>query len=310
MVDTLRVQWKGAAWSVEVADWVRSKWPTANYNEHFYDPKNPWQAMQWTDDSLGVMGLKSNRQGNFLWVERSIPKLMYGENKRLLSQEEAQEGIAALLGGVEAHFREWFPCPPRGLAEVKRLDVCYQQKTPSSAEVFAQLVPTLKLQRVTRHGVVLDPVDVHLMGIELHQSKLEHARWYDKGQESGDERYLDVVRQEEQLRRGKAGYLMDIPTDGSLPVLHLDRAREAMNRRYRKDASMEVFNLGRLLEDGKAGALAAFLVLGPGYETLVQRHISNGTFYRARNLARDAQAAKMTVNLTVPENAWRESMVL
>lgn len=310
MVDTLRVQWKGISWSPEVAEWVRSKWPMTEEHRRFYDPKNPWEGMTWTDESLGVMGLKSNRQGNYLWVERSIPKLMYGENKRLLSQEEAQEGIAALLGGVEGHFRDWFPCPPRGLAEVKRLDVCYQQKTPSSAEVFAQLVPTLKLQRVTRHGVVLDPVDVHLMGIELHQSKLEHARWYDKGQESGDERYLDVVRQEEQLRRGKAGYLMDIPADGSLPVLHLDRARDAMNRRYRQGASMEVFNVGKLLEDGKAGALAALLVVCPAYETLVQRHISNGTFYRARNLARDAQAAKMTVNLTVPENAWRDSMVL
>lgn len=309
MVDTLRVQWQGIAWSPEVMDWIRSEHPTAEYHERFYDVKMPWQGATWSDSTYGTMGIRSNKQGNSLWVERSVPKFMYGENCRVLSHEEAQEGIAALLGGVEGNFRRWFPYDPRPTAKVQRLDVCYQQKTPSSAEVFAQLVRTLNLRRTTKHGVALTPVDVHLMGIELHQSKLEHARWYDKGGESGDERYLDVVRHEEQLRRGKAGYLMDIPADGSRPVLHQARAREVVNRRYR-ESSMEVFNLALLCQKGMAGVAAALLCVAPEYEEMLRRCVSNGTFYNARNLARDAQAARVTVNLAVPEDGWRESMVL
>lgn len=310
MIDTLRVQWSGIAYNDAFCDWLLAEYPTASFATRWYDENLPWQGVTLTDPVFGTIGVKSNKLGNSLWVERSLPKFMYGDNCRVLSVEEAREGIAALMAGVEARFREWWLLPDyRSTARVQRLDLCYQQKVPCSTEVFAHLARCLNSKKVVRHQFVLCPVEVHLTGVTLKQSKLELGRWYDKGFESGDERYEDVVRHEEQLRAGKAGWLLNV--SGPEPVVNVEAARERMNARYHDMQQLESYNLGALLDEhALRGAAAVALVLHPEYEPLYKQHLANGTYYNIRKLADVARRQVAPVDLRLPEDAWAEPMVL
>ena len=105
MIDTVRYQWGGATYNEHTEAWLLDHYETPSFTTRFYDRNLPWQGVQVEDPVLGIIGIKSNKRGNSLWVERSIPKLLYGENCRMLSQEEAREGVRMLLAGVEEKFR-------------------------------------------------------------------------------------------------------------------------------------------------------------------------------------------------------------
>jgi hypothetical protein len=166
--------------------------------------------------------------------------------------------------------------------------------------VFAHVARSLKQRKVA----------LHLSGVELHQSREVHARWYDKGLESGNERYLDVVRHEEQLRGGKAGWLLDV--SGEQPALNVAGAAEVMNRRYEGWDQVEGYDLGALMEEHRVvGVAAGLLVLHPEYDQLVRRNLSNGTYYKLRNLALEGRRRQFSLDLRVPQqDAWAVSMVL
>jgi hypothetical protein len=213
------------------------------------------------------------------------------------------------MAGVEERFSSyWEVADVRAGAKVKRLDLCYQQRVPCSAELFPYIARSLNARKVVQHQLMLCPVEVHLTGVTLHQSRLEHARWYDKGMESGDERFLDVVRHEEQLRGGKAGYHLDV--GGARPVFRVEEARERMNARYTGWGTGESYDLGRLLvEHGIPGAGALALVKNPELELLFKKSLSNGSFYRMKNLAMDARRQQVPFDLRLPVDAWAEPMV-
>jgi hypothetical protein len=310
MFDTVRIQWQGISWGPDLADWLRSEYPTAEQHTRYYDVNLPWQGMSFQDDVLGMMGVKSNKLGNFVWAERSLPKFMHGDNCRVLSVNEAREGVAAWVAGVEHRFQDWWEMPNyHATATVKRLDLCYQTKVPCSSEVFTSIARCVKAKRVVKHQWVLDPVQVELGGVSLHQSRLEMARWYDKGIESGDERYLDVVRHEEQLRGGKAGYLLDV--SGAEPMLRVEHARDRMNARYAGWGQVQSYDLGALIEKhGNTGAAAALLVIHPEYDALYKRKLSNGSYYRIKNLALEGRRQQFTADLRLPGDSWAEPMVL
>jgi hypothetical protein len=310
MIDTLRVQWQGVAWGSEFADWMKAEWPTAEQHSRWYDTDQPWQGMTISDDSLGTLGVKSNKRGNFLWCERSLPKFMYGDNCRVLSSEEATEGATALVAAVEQRFSDWWEVPGyHDSVMVKRLDLCYQRQVPCSSEVFAHIATALNARKVVKHQVQLNPVDVHFLGVEFAQSRFERARWYDKGMESGNERYLDVVRHEEQIRGGKAGWLLDV--SGPRADLRVEESRERMNERYSGWGVLEGYSLDTLLrEHGNTGAAAALLVRHPEYEQLFKRTLSRPSFYRYRKLAMEWRKHQFQTDLRLPVDAWAEPMVL
>jgi hypothetical protein len=301
MIDTLRLQWTGINWGQDMADWLRSEYPTAEQHVRWYDDNLPWEGMTAQDDALGSFGVKSNKRGNYLWVERSLPKFLHGDNCRVLSADETGEAVRGLMAGVEGRFGPWWlpGMQPRQGVQVKRVDLCYQRQVPCSGEVFGHVARSLKQRKVA----------LHLSGVELHQSKLEHARWYDKGIESGNERYLDVVRHEEQLRGGKAGWLLDVSQDQ--PALNVAGAAEVMNKRYEGWDQVEGYDLGALMEEhGTSGAAAALLVLHPEYDRLCGRYLSKSVYYRLRNLALEGRRRQCSLDLRVPQDAWAVSMVL
>jgi hypothetical protein len=235
---------------------------------------------------------------------------MFQDNCRVLSVDQVQRGLSHFMEAVEHRFSDWWMVPnPRETAKVKRVDLCYQQKVPCSNDVFAHLATTLKARKVVRHTLVLNPVEVHLTGITYHQSKHELGRWYDKGIESGNESYQDVVRHEEQLRGGKAEYLVDV--SGAVPVLRVEEGIQRMNERYEGWGSLESFDLGALLSgNGMAGAVGALLVLNPEHEPVYRRVLPKSTFYRGNALAMEARRQKSLVDMRLPADAWAQPMVL
>ena len=137
----------------------------------------------------------------------------------------------------------------------------------------------------------------------------EMARWYDKGLESGNESYINVIRHEEQIRGGKAGWLLDVSQP--VPVFKVKEAIEKMNARYEGWGSMETYDLFTLVrENGTQGMAAALLVVQPEREMMAKLCLSRATFFRVKALAETARKRLFPVDLRLPETAWQESMVL
>lgn len=301
MIDTLRIQWAGTQFNEGFHDWLLSEFQTPKFTTSFYTPEMPWQGVTLNDEVLGTIGLKSSKIGNFLTVERSLPKFLHGDNCRVLSVAEMIEGTRALMSAIEARFAGWwlFPEALRESAQVKRLDLCYQQQVPSSPELFAKMAGCIKHRNVR----------LYLSGLDLHQNRWEHARWYDKGVESGNESYLNVVRHEEQIRAGKAAWLLDVSKE--VPEVNVEAARERMNDRYLGWEKIEGYEFSTAAhEHGVAGLAAAFLALHPEYEGMARYTLSKSTYYRVRNVSLEIQRRQFSADLRLPENAWAEPMVL
>jgi len=311
MIDTLAVQWQGIPYTPEFAEWLRERYPTAHFHQAAYDAGLNWGGVTFQDDVLGTLQVKSNKLGNYVRAERSIPKFMYEENCRVLSVDEATEGIAGWVAGVEALFADWWEIPnPHETAKVQRVDLCYQTHVPGLQDALQGLYKGLNLFRTTRYGLGVTPAQMHLTGLTLRRSALELSRWYDKGWESGNERYIGVLRHEEQLRRGKAGYYVDL--SGPRPVLKAEEARQRMNARYERwGGRVNGISVRAVLEEhGLRGGAALALVARPDWEPEFKSALPKATFYKVRALSYSARQSEFTVDLTLPEDAWAEPMVL
>lgn len=325
MLDTVRCQWASIDFGREFCDWLKGEYVQAEFHTQFYDRGKetvmsmiPWQGATVKDDVLGVLQIKSNMMGNWLIAERSLPKFMYGDNCRVLSLAETVTGLSAWLNAVEEKFRPWFPplLDLRSARKIQRADLCYQQKVPCSVDVFHQIGKTVNAKKVVQHKYVLCPMQEHRTGLTMKRSALELTRWYDKGVESGNESYLDVVRQEEQMRRGKAGFLVDI--SGDVPLLNVTAARDQMNRVYSGWGSLgavsgqlEGYPVSDVLrEHGAIGGAAVALVESPHLEPAFQQAYSESMYYRALKLAREIRKRNVTIDLTLPDDAWCQPMVL
>lgn len=326
MFDTLRVTWPGIAAGQGVREHVLSRWPEAGYSQRSYAQGQPWEALAWQDKKLGVMSIKSSRLGgNVLVAERSIPKYLYGENARLLSYDEALEGAAAWMADCVAAFEgHWELSTGKQRGKVKRIDLCYQRALTSTAEVFPYIAAALRQRKVSLYELLnpcsrageddeflIPQMSVHHTGVSVNHNRWEHTRWYDKGMESGDERYIGVLRHEEEFKGGKAGAIAIVLEDGSLHTLGREALRDMMNERYVGWGDGEAYDLGKLLlEHGTTGTAAALLVLHPELEPLAKQHLAKSTFYRVRALAEDQRRLRVPLDLRLPDDAWQESMVL
>lgn len=272
-----------------------------------------WLGWQWTDPVFGAMGVKQNRVGRFLWFERSLPKFVHGDNERVLSEQEAIEAMEQLTAGVLGVYAPLFECTPeimRPTLKLQRLDICYQRKVPCAQDVFISMARSLKTLKVVNHRHQLgSPVSMFLTGISYKQSMKEVARWYDKGLESGNESYQDVVRHEEQLRGVKA---QGVATweDGRF-VVDRESALNAMNRRYAGCEARETFDaVAFLKEHGNTGAAAMCLIREPMYEATYKQGLGESSYYRIKRIAEQARKQMHTIDLTLPNDAWNETMVL
>lgn len=272
-----------------------------------------WLGWQWTDPVFGAMGVKQNRVGRFLWFERSLPKFMHGDNERVLAADEAIEAVEQLAAGVLGVYAPLFEATPellRPTLKLQRLDLCYQQKVPCSQDVFIAMSRSLKTLKVVRHRHVLgSPLLLHLTGVTFKQSMKELARWYDKGLESGNERYEEVVRHEEQLRGAKAQAVAGWQEERF--VVDRAAALEAMNRRYAGCDPLETFDLANFLREHRThGAAAVGLILEPAYESTYKKGLGESTYYRIKRVAEDARRRMHSIDLSLPADAWDKEMVL
>jgi hypothetical protein len=272
-----------------------------------------WVGYQWTDPIFGAMGAKQNRVGKFFWFERSLPKFLHGENERVLSASEAVEGIEALATGALALYLPLFDTTieeAMSTIKVARLDVCFQRKVPCPEEVFTRMASSLRTVKVVKHQWVLTPpVSLRATGVTFKQSMKELGRWYDKGIESGNERYQDVVRHEEQLRGDKARAVADWQ-EGRFQV-NQERALFVMNRRYTELDQVETFDkVSFIKEHGTKGLAAIALLADPSSELAAKAALGHATFYRVRALADLAKKMIHTTKLSLPDNAWDCPMVL
>jgi hypothetical protein len=148
-------------------------------------------------------------------------------------------------------------------------------------------------------------LQTHLSGVSYNQSRWEHCRWYDKGIESGNESFHNVIRHEEEIKQGYAGRVAVVI--GGRVRCNREFARDRMNERYAGWGTTDVYDLGVMLaEHGKTGAAAVGLVLHPEYETLYKQHLSRAIFYRVKAVAMEARKLRVPVNLRLPEDAWLE----
>ena len=92
MIDTVKLEWSGVTVNEGFHDWLLANYETPSFTTQFYDANLPWQGTKVDDPVLGVVGTKSNKTGNYLWVERSLPKFLYqtDDNCRMLSIGEAR----------------------------------------------------------------------------------------------------------------------------------------------------------------------------------------------------------------------------
>ena len=289
----MRLEWNGIRQDQEFFDWLLKAYPTARISYAAYTENMPWQGAMFKDDILGTVGTKSNRTGNYLWVERSIPKFLTGDNCIQLSADDARDGLCLLMNAVEAHFKEWFVfANPRQNVSCKRVDFFYQRRTECSGEVFAHIARSLKNRKVA----------LHLTGVEIHQNRWEHARFYEKGLESGNEQYLNVIRHEEQLRGPKIPALVDVQTLKINPPA----VQAFMNRRFSDwSPQAECYGFEQLMQEhGFRGAATVGLVLMPELDAVYRRMLSKDAYYRCRKLALNARRQMSKLDLSIPENAW------
>ncbi len=322
MIDTLAVKMSGIAFGEPFKNWLLGEYPDARFAQASYAPGQSWDACSIKDKKLGVLGIRSSRAGNILTAERSIGKYLNDDNAALLTAQEAVEGASAWLSDVVVRFAGWWELSdPLASAQVRRIDLCYQKAYESSSEIFPYIRAALNARRTTlfeclapgrdgSKGVLdLPALQVHMSGVNYNKNRWEHARWYDKGIESGNEMFLNVVRHEEEIKGGYAGYVAQI-VDGRL-CCDREKARDRMNERYQGWGQGEVYDFGKLLsEHGKTGAAAIGMVLQPEYETLYKQHLSKQMFYRIRAVAMEARKLLIPVNLRLPEDAWLDSEVL
>lgn len=292
MLDTARVQWSSALLGPAFEEFRQAHYPLARVTTSAYSRDLPWVGTMFEDKVLGTIGTKQNLTGTFLWAEKSIPKFLTGDNCKQLSRDEAREGLALWLGAVEARFSDFLPKQAREVAQCKRVDVYHQRPMPAG-EVFSHIARCLKRQK---------GVSLHLTGVEVHNSRELHGRFYDKGLESGNEEFVGVVRHEEQLRGSKAKQLMDLQS------CDVDRAaaRAVMNARFDGwPAEVECYGFEQLLAQEKQRALCAIVLSEcPHLEPALQRTFGRNFFYAGKRLALEAQRRMSVVDLRVPEEAW------
>lgn len=280
---------------------VREEFTGASITESEYYKGAPWQGAMWKDDSTGLtMGAKSSATGSRLWVEGSIGKYAHGDNCRLLSVEQSMEIVDDLLTNVERRYADWLPPVPvgrRSLWQAKRADFYYQRPVDSVPAVCVALASAIGNK---------SKLSQYLTSVQFAQSREQMARWYGKGEESGNEAYQGILRHEEQVRGSKrAGYFLDL---GKMRC-NVGEVRAMMNKRYEDwpEQGIECVDVGSLIEEhGTAGMAAAAMVLLPSLEATAKQRLSENTFYKYRKLATQYRRRTVTVDLRVPGDAWKE----
>ena len=304
MIDTIEMYWKGeevgpaeaAAFQRGVSGPVETRtWEC---------PGEGVQARTWTGilPQLGRVQLNSSGRLRF---GRSLVKV-YGElvegldperadNNRVLSAVQAND----IYQDVSLILEEAFPFLDPASHKVTRADVCYQRRVEDSSAVIASLYQAVK---PTRLGAAFwDNPRAERTGY-MGQGKAAAFRCYDKGKESGNRDYINVVRSEEQVRNTsvKMGEVLDIRQR----LFNREGCRDLMNERFLDVGFGDQLDVSELIRDGKH--TVALLVLHPELEAVYRETVKERGYYAMKKKVREIRARAIPVDLRLPAEAWEE----
>ena len=258
--------------------------------------------VRWSGIIPGLGRLVLNRDG-FIKHERSLMKSRqellekipseYLSNVEVLSYRKACETFQELAVKVESLL----PFARPDTLRVHRADVVYQRQVKNSMQTIEALKGAMKPTRLgcswfdNKQGVAT--------GIMLNGKAVSH-RAYDKGLESGDTMYYNVVRSEEQLRSKAVG----LPQIVNVMQRTFDRemAMEILNERYLDVAYGEQLDVTPLVAEGRD--TMALLVLHPELVELYRSRVKRSGFYKMKKQVREFRASAVPDDMRVPEDAW------
>lgn len=216
-------------------------------------------------------------------------------NVNLMTADECNETFTVWTEAT----REIFPWLRDAELRVSRADVCYDRRVGDSLAVVSGLRGAV---RPTRGGCAwFDNSKGQATGIIFRGKKVVH-RVYDKGLESGRKRVENVLRSEEQLRRGSRG--LELVTDGQ--TFSREGCVEVMNNRYLDVGYGEEVDVRGLICREGGGYQLALFVLHPELLDELYHHgeMSRTRYYDVRKQVNQVRAAAIPVDLRIPYDAW------
>lgn len=214
-------------------------------------------------------------------------------NVDVLSAASANDTVQELTERIEGAL----PFLPASGLNVTRLDVVYDRPVKSCIAVLNSLegavVPTrLGCTRFTNGQGAYT-------GLNLRGRAVSH-RVYNKLLEMGLEAYEEVLRSEEQLRKGSNGFLRIWNADQR--AFDRDACRDVLNDRYLEFGYAGALDVASLIRSDRA--LMAFLLLHPDYVPIYKQTVKRSAFFAMKKQIREFRASAIPEDLRVPEDAW------
>lgn len=215
-------------------------------------------------------------------------------NDWVMTAHQVNETYSAWVNGVQ----DVLPWLRGSEVRLSRADVVYDRRVEDSLGVVSALKAGIK---PTRGGAAwFDNGRGEPTGLILRGKAVVH-RIYDKGLEQGNPDLHNVLRSEEQLRRGSRG----------LELAFLDG-------QFSREGCIEVLN-GRYLDVGYGAQLDLASLLLAGYDPRVilfvehpewlprfRQDVSRTTYWRVESVVRALRASAVPVDLRVPEDAFTD----
>jgi hypothetical protein len=263
------------------------------------------REQKWTGEVPGLGVVTVNTDG-YVRLGRSLPiikQMLAGEdpagwhNNNVLTCDEVNATVAGLLDRAYSKL-PWLE-PEASPFVPTRADVVYQRPVKSSYATISALKGAVK---PTRGGCAwFDNKQGVPTGIRFLGQVVSH-RVYDKGLEALAERYQNVVRSEEQLRRGSSG-LDRIWLQGETRF-SMAECREVLNERYLDVAYGESVDVSELIRQGND--TQALLVMCPEYQSVYKERVKRSGYYAMMRKVREYRAMSVPDDLRVPEEAWQD----
>lgn len=237
----------------------------------------------------------------WLSIERSLAKVYQELVEGVAGEESDNCAVLSCSQAVEA-VRAWGETVERSLPvvpesfNVRRVDLVYDRRVPSSAAAVASLLEAVK---PTRKGAAIFASREGIpCGIMFKGRKVVH-RVYDKGVEQQRRDLYNVLRSEEQLRTGSVGFARIV--DSSSRSFDRQAAVEVLNERYLGYVG-EALDVRSLLESQHYQV--ALYVLHPELLTDAREFMERKALSKLRRRVREVRARSVPVDLRIPEDAW------
>jgi hypothetical protein len=222
-------------------------------------------------------------------------------------ERDRSNGVVLSARRAGQTWQDWDDCIKGALpclgglrGDVRRADVVYDRQAVNPMAVLAKLPGAIKPTRLgfawfsNGHG--------QATGLMLRGRAVVH-RVYDKGLESGDSRWRNVLRSEEQMRAGAVG--LGEVVDLERMEFRREEGVSIMNDRYAGEFGEALELDVRPLVEAGAWAQVA-LTLNPELLGVYKATVTKDGYYKMVRKVRATRARAVPVDLRVPADAWTE----